>query len=91
MRRFAEDILATVAEDKRPDQGIVRISVGDLRRLNLSVVSKPDARVLGHVVIPQVNSEDYAEAKGNYTSILLDLATLASQVENIVRWPPSLG
>lgn len=86
-----EDILATVPEDKRPDQGIVRISVAALRQLNFAVHSNPDARIPGHVVIPELNSENFSTAKASYTPALLDLAAIASQDENIVRRPPSLG
>lgn len=86
-----EDLLATVPADKRPDQGIVRIPVTALRQLNLDVDMKPDSRIAGHVVIPQLNAEDFAAAKASYTPMLVDLARQASQDENIVRWPPSLG
>jgi hypothetical protein len=86
-----EDILATVAVDKREDQGIVRIPVAALRQLNFAIDSKPDSQILGHVVIPDLNSENFASAKASYTPVLVDLARLASQDENIVRRPPSLG
>ncbi len=86
----AEEILSIVAEDKRPDQGIVRLPVRAFLELQLGVQSKPDARIKGHVLIPGLNANDYAAAKGIFTSVLLSLATMASQDQNIVLWPRSL-
>ena len=83
-------ILDAVAEDKRPDQGIVRIPVAALRQLRFAVQSKPDQTIPGHVVIPELNAENFSTTKARYTPVLLGLATLASQDENIVLKPPSL-
>jgi len=85
-----EEILATVAEDKRHNFGIVRVPVKLLRELDLSIESRPDDRIPGHVVIPALNAGDYAASKSSYTPTLLDLARLASQDENIVLAPHAL-
>ena len=86
-----EDVLATISEDKRPGTGIVRIPVSLLRSLGISAVIELDDRVLGHVVIPQLNSADYALDKARFTPIKLRLATVASQPGNIVKAPVSVG
>ena len=86
-----DDILATIADNKRADQGIIRIPVAAFRQLGLGIDSKPDPQIPGHVVIPQLNSATFAAAKATFTPILLDLALLASRDENIVRQPSSLG
>jgi hypothetical protein len=84
-----EQILTTVAENKRQDQGIVRIPVSALRRLQLGVLSAPEAPIPGHVLIPELNAGDFAASKSSFTPVLLDLATLASLDENVVMWPSS--
>lgn len=82
-----EDVLATVAAEKRPDFGVVRLPVLAFRQMNLDIVPAPDDRIPGHVVIPALNSRDFAAAKSAYTPLLLDLATLASEDANIVVSP----
>jgi hypothetical protein len=72
---------------RRRVNGIVRLSVSFLKSLNLSVVSKLDARVKGHVVIPELNAQDYQANKARFKPIMLKLAEEASKDENIVRWP----
>lgn len=81
------DILATVAEDKRHEYGIVRIPVSLLKNLNLSVQIHPDPRVLGHVVIPELNAVAYDEDKARFTPIKERLAAVASEEGNIVLRP----
>jgi hypothetical protein len=85
-----DEILATVAEEKRHEYAIVRVPVSALQELELSVDLKPDERVKGHVIIPELNATDYAATKSVFTPTLLDLARLASQDENIVRTPHAL-
>lgn len=82
-----EDILATVAEDKRHEFGIVRVPVALLQALNLTVEFRRDTRVLGHVVIPELNATAYAAGKAPFTPTLLRLAEIASEDANIVRRP----
>ncbi|MFO0810091.1 MAG: hypothetical protein U0746_15835 [Gemmataceae bacterium] len=81
----ATDILATVDQAKRHEQGIVRLPVRALLPLGLSVEIKPDARIKGHVVIPQLNAADYAANKAAFTPTKLALAEIAG--ENIVLKP----
>jgi hypothetical protein len=81
------DILTTVAEDRRHEYGIVRVPISLLRTLNLSVQFRQDARVLGHVVIPELNAEAYAVDKARFTPIKEQLAAVASEDENIIRRP----
>lgn len=81
------DILATVAEDKRHEYGIVRVPVSLLKALNLSVQIHQDPRVLGHVVIPELNAAAYEADKAPFTPIKERLATVASEDANIVRRP----
>ncbi len=81
------EVLATVAPERRHEYGIVRIAVSSLQPLRLSVESKPDDRIKGHVVIPELNSVDYAADKSRFTPIKERLAIMASADENIVKQP----
>jgi hypothetical protein len=82
-----KDILATVAESRRLEYGIVRIPVSLLKTLNLTVEIRRDPRVLGHVIIPELKAADYALDQARLTPIQLRLATVASEDENIVEYP----
>jgi hypothetical protein len=81
------DILATVAEDKRHEYGIVRVPVSVLKALNLSVRICQDHRVPGHVVIPELNAAAYDADKAHFTPIKERLAAVASEEANIVHRP----
>jgi hypothetical protein len=83
------EALATIAPERRHESGIVRIPVSLLKALNLSVASKPDERVKGHVVIPELNAAAYASDKARFVPIKLKLATEASKDENILLRPGS--
>jgi len=82
-----EEILAMLEPQRREENGIVRLQVSFLKSLHLSVVSKPDARVKGHVVIPELNAQDYQVHKDRLLPVLLRMAEEASKNENIVRRP----
>jgi hypothetical protein len=81
------EILATVASERRREYGIVRIPVSLLTTLKLSAEIKPDERIKGHVVIPELNAGDYEADKSRFTAIKVSLAIEASNDGNIVRWP----
>jgi hypothetical protein len=81
------EVLATMDLERRHEQGIVRISVRLLKSLGLSVQSKPDEKVRGHVVNPELNAVDYSANKAGFTAIKKALATEASKDENIVKNP----
>lgn len=81
------DILATVVEDRRHEYGIVRVPVSLLKALNLSVRIRSDDRVLGHVVIPELNAKAYNADKASFIAIKEQLAAVASENENIVCCP----
>ncbi|MCX7701185.1 MAG: hypothetical protein N2039_09930 [Gemmataceae bacterium] len=81
------DVLATVPPERQDEYGIVRVSVSLLKSLGLSVVSKPDHRVRGHVVIPELTAAAYQSDKVRFTPIKYKLATEASMEENILRRP----
>ena len=83
------DVLATIASDRLHEYGIVRVPVSLLKSLQLSVESRPDPRILGHVVIPELNSATYLADKARFTPIKERLATVASEDANIVRHPAS--
>jgi hypothetical protein len=87
----SSEVLATIAPERRHEYGIVRIPVSLLRSLNLSVVSSPDERIKGHVVIPELNARDYEFNKARFTLIKHRLATEASKGENILRQPGPVG
>jgi hypothetical protein len=81
------DVLATVAADRQHEYGIVRIPVVLLKSLNLSVQCRPDPRILGHVVIPELNATAYKADKTPFIPINVRLASVASEEGNIVRHP----
>lgn len=82
-------VLATVADSKRHEYGIVRIPVSLLKELKLSVQIRVDSRILGHVVIPELNASSYSKCKAAFTPIKRRLADVASKEEHIVLWPSS--
>jgi hypothetical protein len=83
----ATDILATVSAERVHEYGIVRIPVSLLLSLRLSVQSRPDARILGHVVIPELNAATYEANKASFTPIKERLAVVASEEGNIMHRP----
>ena len=83
------EVLATIHLERRDEYGIVRISVALLKSLQLSVTSKSDDRIRGHVVVPELNSVDYESEKSRFTPIKERLAAMAREDENIVRRPTS--
>ena len=85
-----EDVLTNVADHKRDSFGIVRLPVRAFYDLGLTIESKPDDRIPGHVVIPGLSASAFAASKQSLTPILLGLARLASEEENIVRDPRAL-
>src|SRR5438128_9334519 len=85
------EILAEVAEEKRPSTAIVRVSVAFLKSVGLSVHCRPRPAIPGHVVIPELNADDYRASKGKFTPILKELADEASKDDNIVRRPDPLA
>jgi hypothetical protein len=81
------DALAVIPEEKRSRYGIVRIPVARLAKLGLTVRPSRIETVPGHVVIPELNSVDYADKskKSIFKATQLRLAEIAS--ENIVHQP----
>lgn len=84
-------VLANVSEEKRGDNGIVRIQVKDIKELGLTVRADHDDRVPGHVVIPELNASAYANSKSSLTPTLEHLASICSEDESIARWPRPRG
>jgi hypothetical protein len=84
------DILAEISEQKRADNGIVRVSVAFIKSLGLTVENKPEPPIKGHVVIPELNAEAYTTEKARIAPILVKLSTQASNPDHIVRRPVSL-
>jgi hypothetical protein len=78
-------VLSTIEVGKRSQYGIVKVQVRNLREMSLSVQSKPDLGIPGHVVIRELNADEYQQDRARMTPIKLRLAELASQ--NIVVWP----
>lgn len=83
----AGDILSEVSEQKRADNGIVRVSVAFIQSLGLTVLSKPEPPIKGHVVIPELNADAYEKDKKRLMPLILKLATEASRDDNIVLRP----
>jgi len=79
--RFAKplDTLANVDAAKMKDYHVARLSVGDLRKLGLTVTPDPLAGgPLGHAVIPELSWSAYQANKLTLKPILVELARLAS-------------
>jgi hypothetical protein len=85
------EVLETVSPARRHEYGIVRVPVSFIKSLGLSVHPKPDNRIKGHVVIPELNSPAYEAAKASFTPKKEKLAVEASKVENILRQPSQPG
>ena len=84
------EALATVPADRRHEFAVVRIPMSLLKRLGLSVHSERDDRIKGHVVIPELNANDYKANKTLFTAKQLALTEEASKNENIVLRPRNL-
>ena len=61
-----------------------------LKQLGLSAHLEPDDRIQGHVVIPELNANDYKANKNLLTPKQLALTEEASKDENIVLRPRNL-
>jgi hypothetical protein len=81
----ADEILELIPEDKRDATGIVRIRVGELKALGLSVRPEPSQQIAGHVIIPELNATDYQKNKPVLAAVGLRLAEIASK--GILREP----
>jgi hypothetical protein len=81
------DALLAVPEDKRPLYGIVEVPISLLGELGLTATPDPIAEAPGHVVIPELNSNDCGAAPAKFTATKLRLAEVAS--EHILRRPLS--
>lgn len=81
------EVLAQIAPERWHEYAIARIAVASLHSLQLTVKSKPEGPIKGHVVIPELNSVDYVANKGRFIPIKERLAVLASADENIVKYP----
>lgn len=79
------DVLAILPEDKKPKNGVVRIKVSLLKALGFTVEPKKDEKLPGHVVVPQLNIDDYKKNKKAFTPKLKTLADAAHA--NIVLRP----
>ena len=81
------EVLANVAPERIDEYGIARISISFLKSLGLSVEIRPASHTPGHVVIRELNANDYAADKARFTPIKLKLAVEASKDENILKRP----
>ncbi len=76
-----EAMLARVSPDKKATIGIVKIRVGFIRSLGLTVKPMLDPDIKGHVVIPELDSS--SEGRKKFLEIKLRLAEEASK--SVVR------
>jgi hypothetical protein len=74
-----DDILALVAEDKRNNNAVVRVSVAFVKGLELTVEPKPVPHIKGHVVLPELNAIDYGADPTAFRPDMLALAEEASK------------
>jgi hypothetical protein len=81
------EVLGTIAPERRHEYAIVRVPVTLLKSMGYTVLPKPDERIPGHVVIPELNSTDYAADKAKFTPQKLKLAVEASKEANIIKQP----
>lgn len=81
------EVLATVPDEKRAVQGIVRIPMALLASLGLAVRPMPDERVKGHLVVPGLDAAALRADKARVEAVCELLAVEASKPENILRQP----
>lgn len=81
------DALEAMPEEKRHLYGIVQVPVAVLTELGLSVTPDRIDELPGHVVIPELNSADYAAEPSRFKVAKSRLAEVAS--EHILRRPPA--
>ena len=81
------EVLKTVEPVRWHEFAIVRVPVSLIKSLGFSVQSKPDGRIPGHVVIPELNAKAYGNDKARFTPFKLRLATEASKEGNILKQP----
>jgi len=81
----AEEVLSVIAAEKREKYGIALLPAGEIFRLGMTVLPAPITIVLGHAVIPELNSLRLASVPIECQAIQMELAKLASA--NIVRQP----
>lgn len=82
-----EDLVAIVVPEKRNLEGIVRIRVGAIRAMGLTIDSRPISSIPGHVVLREVNSAALAAREDWLPAVLDDFAAIASEPANILIWP----
>ncbi len=80
-------------DSKKPEShdlfGLVKVTVETIRSLGWDVVKSKEARCPGHVVVPQINSEDYG--KNDNSDFRAKLAKLKNEAESyLIRIPPKL-
>lgn len=86
----AGEILALIDDaEKRNANGIVKITVGELKSLGLSVVSTRSDDISGHVSIPQLSSRAFSDAalRPQCKKWMTELAELASPADRVVLKP----
>jgi hypothetical protein len=79
------DVLRVIAEEKRPNYALVRVSVQALTDLGLTVRPAPIPEVPGHVVVPELTITAHKTDKSRYLPARARLAELASG--QVVRLP----
>lgn len=76
----AEETLANIDPEKRPQYRVVRLPVEELRQLGLSVIPEPDPEgPPGHAVIPELSWSAYQADKPRLRDIQIELTELASK------------
>ena len=76
------DVLVKVAKEKKCRYGVVALEVGFLRSIGLDLIRDDDLIppiVLGHVVMPRINSVDYSSSKD---SVLAKMKQLSDYVNS---------
>ena len=81
------EILTFIDPDKRLEYGIVQIPVLLIYSLGMTVSIRPDARISGHVIIPELNDSTLKSELFRLTPIMARLAAIASDPANILLRP----
>lgn len=84
------DILAKTVEARRPKYGIVRLPVSLLTSLGLNVERDDDVDapiVLGHVIMPGINSINYSQDKDAVLPKMKLLADYVNEHQEFLRLP----
>jgi hypothetical protein len=88
-----EDIFVKTMDTKRHSFGIVRVPVSLLYSNGLNVIRDDDLDdpiVLGHVVVPEINSREYEQTKDSVVPLMKALSDYVNEHKEFLMLPRTL-